>query len=358
MKKTNLFRLAGIFAFLLLLSAFIANNNNPLPGEDPINISWKLNIGENATLPEPVFYKATVFIGTNSGSLLAIDAKNGKLKWEFKAEGAIYSKPTVFKDVIFFTSYEGMLYALFTNTGKVKWKFKTSPDIKSTPAINKNQVVINDGKIMKAFDLETGLDLWKKECINFDYFYICNTGNQMYFSDKLSITSLSTGNCNKLWEYKQRAFGMSEFVMDSGLIFISNADGMYVLNTTDGKMKWKFEFEEKPQLLNFNKPIPAKDIILFPVITDLYAFNRPSGTLLWKFKAKDEIKDLITLGNQICFTDNSSNIYIMNKETHKKPKMYVPDNQIASPFYTDQSNIYFFNPEGLLCAFKIPEEKK
>jgi outer membrane protein assembly factor BamB len=358
MSKMNLMKLIGILFISISISAFSFKESNTGNSEDPITVSWKFDIGMNATLPEPVFDKSTVFIGTNSGIMFAIDAKTGKKKWQYQAEGAIYSKPSISKDVIFFTSYDGMLYALHTATGKEKWKVKTSPEIKSTPAINNNTVVINDGKKMIALEIETGLELWKKECINFDYFYISNNGKQIFFSDKLLITSLSTSNCNKLWEYKQRIFGMSEFVVDKGTIYISNSDGLFAINDADGKVKWKNKFEEKPPLVNFPRPYPADDIVLFPYLNEMYAFNMPSGTLLWIFKSKTEIKDIISIEDKICFSDNNTNISLLNKNTHKKPQIYVLDNQIASPLYTDKTNVYFINPEGSLCAFLLPELKK
>jgi outer membrane protein assembly factor BamB len=356
--KKNIYLSFLVLFCSLVFTSYISTEKSSYLSNEPIKILWKFDIGQNASLPVPLFDKGTIYIGNNTGSLYAIESNKGKKKWEFKAEGAIYSKPCILNDRLYLTSYEGFLYALFAPSSTLNWKVKLGAELNFTPVINKNQVVVCYRKMMYGYELETGLDLWKKECITFDYNDYSIFGNQIYFYDNQKIIALTSAGGGKLWEYKQNAVGMSEIDVVNGLLYYSNTDGVTAINVKNGQKKWEYKFESKSQSIIFPKVIVNEGVAYIYNGNLLFALGAESGTLLWNFKSKIEIKNFLIVGRKFCYTDDNSNIYLVERTTHKKAEMYNLEGKIFSKLYTDGTNLYFISSDGQFCAFQLPAEEK
>jgi len=78
-----------------------------------------------------------VYLGDDSGTLLALDRATGKEIWTFKTESAIEAVPLVLDDSVYIGSGDGFLYALNRNTGKPRWKYETDDKINGGPTFAK-----------------------------------------------------------------------------------------------------------------------------------------------------------------------------------------------------------------------------
>ena len=53
-----------------------------------------------------------VYLGTDCGVVLALDAADGTERWRFSAEGGVLSSPAVYDNRLFFGSMDRQLYVL------------------------------------------------------------------------------------------------------------------------------------------------------------------------------------------------------------------------------------------------------
>jgi outer membrane protein assembly factor BamB len=82
------------------------------------NLSWV-----NAT---PAVRDGVVYTGTSDSSrFFALDAKTGRLRFNFSAKGAVFSSPALAGDLVYFGASNGRLFALEAKTGKLAWEFQT-----------------------------------------------------------------------------------------------------------------------------------------------------------------------------------------------------------------------------------------
>ena len=88
----------------------------------------------------------TVFVGSASGELLALDLATGKPKWRYRAAssdiGIGESSPAVAGGTVYVGDLTGVLHAVDTATGKARWTFKTGAEIKSSPVVAGDRVLI------------------------------------------------------------------------------------------------------------------------------------------------------------------------------------------------------------------------
>src|SRR5690348_13054270 len=73
------------------------NNNTVLAGT--LETSWHIATG-GAFSSSPTLVDGTLYIGNNSGKLLAIDPATGRIKWTYKVSNPLMSAPIVYGDLV------------------------------------------------------------------------------------------------------------------------------------------------------------------------------------------------------------------------------------------------------------------
>lgn len=90
--------------------------------ESPLSPLWHWKAREAAILAVPTTAGGLAFLAGDDGSVRAIDAESGTLKWEFQTAGPILLAPTVAEGRAYVGSGDGYVYALEAATGRLLWK--------------------------------------------------------------------------------------------------------------------------------------------------------------------------------------------------------------------------------------------
>ena len=144
-------------------------------------LKWTLKISENERVTPPVSVGSTVYVGSDSGEIVAIDAKNGTKKWSYWCGGAVYAPPTYSEGRLFVGSADGKMVCLNAETGNVLYSLSVSGNLRniffygrlvSTWSIHSGVLVDKgvgylaagitnfDTTIVLAFDAKTGAIKW------------------------------------------------------------------------------------------------------------------------------------------------------------------------------------------------------
>jgi len=141
---------------------------------------WKTQIGEIITagvngtlLSNPQTRRETkpladqVFIGTNSGNAIALDAKTGKIQWIERLSSEVLSVSPSDNGRVAFRTVDGKLHGLTAKTGELLWqRSQKTPALTQlgagVPIIVANIVIagFGNGKVV-AYDLKSGQQLWE-----------------------------------------------------------------------------------------------------------------------------------------------------------------------------------------------------
>jgi eukaryotic-like serine/threonine-protein kinase len=74
----------------------------------------------------PAVRDGLVYVGTSDSSrFMALDARTGRLRFNFDAKGYVFSSAALAGGLAYFGSHNGRLYALDTKTGTLAWTFQT-----------------------------------------------------------------------------------------------------------------------------------------------------------------------------------------------------------------------------------------
>jgi len=139
--------------------------------------------GTNETIP--IVYRGVMYVVSPGAGVVALDASNGDLIWEYSREYPkemtdFIGRPTaarekgiaIYEDMIFFEAPDGFLVALDARSGKPRWEskvqdYKELTQSTSAPIVVEGKVITGRtcetraGCFIAAHDAKTGKEVWK-----------------------------------------------------------------------------------------------------------------------------------------------------------------------------------------------------
>ncbi len=164
----------------------------------------------------------SLFFGSISGKLIALDISNGGSSWQetFEDSGsaggfgcvpsatavALYGTPAVSGELVYAGGYNGKIYALNITTGAVRWVYPREGGlgpIVGGAAASQGRVYFasTDGRVYAldaatgdfAWEFETGDKIWSTPAIDGDTIYIGSFDKKLY--------ALNTDDGGKRWDF-------------------------------------------------------------------------------------------------------------------------------------------------------------
>jgi outer membrane protein assembly factor BamB len=229
------------------------------------DLLWKKKLGDISSSPQ--IYQDKIFIGSDSGFLLAFNRESGDKIWEFKTEDAIISTPACSENIVCFGSGDNNLYALDKDNGELKWKFKAGGSIYSSPAIK-----VEDSPLRSE---PSGSKT--------------NGGDDKVFFSSVDgyLYALKIEDGSLIWKFKTAGDIYSSPAVAESLVYIGSNDYfMYAVDQATGQLRWKFETGGSIH----SSPIAVGDKLFFGSYDgNFYALDRFSGKLLWNYRTKGMI---------------------------------------------------------------------
>ena len=109
-----------------------------------------------------------IFIGTERGTVIALNKEDGQVAWDVEVAGEALSKPTVSNDLVMVHTSNGQLQALDVNSGEIKWTVNMdTPSLslrgESAPAVAFGAALVGgDNGRVSAVLLSQGQLIWQQ----------------------------------------------------------------------------------------------------------------------------------------------------------------------------------------------------
>jgi hypothetical protein len=106
-----------------------------------------------------------VVCGDAASSLWALDARDGTVVWQFRSRrGGFAASPLVQNGTVFIGSRDGTFYAVAADSGQLRWELPTAGPIRCTAAAAGDKVVfVSDDMHAYALEAGTGKLVWKSD---------------------------------------------------------------------------------------------------------------------------------------------------------------------------------------------------
>lgn len=312
-KKT---RLSASLAVILIGGLTLVGTVNLAKTQNGTNVTGIINLDANSTSytvsasPEVVIIQAWnytttssfgaptvvsgyIFIGDSSNSLLALNATNGAVIWDFRTEGFVSASPTAANGVVYAGDNSGNLYAINASTGTEIWKY-TSWGFPGTPTVADGRVYVRLGSISS------------------------------------NVYCLNASNGNEIWNYTTQG-SISYPVVEGGYVYISSGqpdNNIYALNASTGAKIWNFTTGLSPSY-----PIVSENTLYVDIGDNdhvVYALDALSGIQKWNYTTNSSTGSMyVVAGDTIYISCASGTVYTLNALTGNKMWSYITEGPIG-----------------------------
>ncbi len=261
---------------------------------------WRADVGDYIARSTPALHGDTLFV-TSGYAILAIDSSTGKERWSKPLRFAGSCSPVVNGDLVYVATQEGHVSAFASETGEEVWHYRNDNLLFGSPAIEAETLVIADevGRVT-AIDANSGRELWQKDAggeafatpaIAKGVVYVATTEPGIVAFD------LATGH----EEWRRDVGGSSSPAVVADTIYLGGDDqSVRALDTESGDTEWSV-----PLGYAIESSASVSDAIVFiasgPTIT---ALDRKDGRTLWSHVTGGDVSSDVVVANNLVVTSS------------------------------------------------------
>jgi outer membrane protein assembly factor BamB len=264
-----------------------------------------------------------VYVGSDDGYVYAVD-KAGKIRWSYKAKGAIERGAELAGDLVYFSTAADRVFALEAGSGKWRWQYeREAPEGFTIHGHSAPRV--HDGAIY--------------------------TG----FSDGY-LVSLNGQNGEVLWA-KSLAAATDQFVdVDATPAFAgdlviasSYSGGLYALRARDGDIRWRLNIEGASAIRL------AEGRLYVAAPREGLAALTPDGQFLWRQGLADagDLTSPQPVGPYLVFSGCRAGLFIVERSTGRLLQLFNPGRGACAAPTIDGKNVYLLANSGSVYALTL-----
>ena len=277
----------------------------------------------------------TVFLGTENGEVIALDAKNGEVKWQTMVKGEVIAAPSVEEGVVVLNTGSGMVFALDANSGEQLWMYESDvPPLSlrgvSSPAATAGGAIIGtaNGKLVVNI-LATGQTAWEQ-----------------VISSASGVTEL-----DRIVDID------SQPLVSAGTIYVITYDGsLAAVELRTGRIIWKREYKSYRRLT-----VAGNNLFVVDANSNVYALDSRNGVELWSQGAlkKRQLTSAVPVGDYLVAGDKWGYLHWFNQSDGKLvARLAVGDDDEDESIYTspvvEGNTLYTQTRDGKLVAVTTP----
>lgn len=266
-------------------------------------IRWKSNTRKCVdasplvVIPSKEEVSASVYVGSHSHAMQAIDLDLGEIKWEKNLGDRIESSACVSKcgNFIVVGCYDGLVYVLQSSDGEIHWTFVTEDTVKSSAVVDPSSGLVYIG----SHDQHVyTLDIYKKACI----WKLHCEGGAVFSSPCLSssphhlyvatlgglLLAVNPVTGNKIWKSFLGKPLFSSPHCNEKYVCVGCVDGNLYCYTHSGEKVWQFSTNGPVFSSPCISSLTKQEIFFGSHDCFIYCCNM-EGNLLWKFEATSSV---------------------------------------------------------------------
>ena len=193
----------------------------------------------------PAYDHGTVFFGTDAGTVYAVDARSGRMKWKAgDAREFFYATPTIAYGRVYIGSTDGTMYVYGAKSGRLLWARPLGSYIYGAAAVYKRKVYVGtyDGSFY-ALDAATGDTKWRITASGAVHAAPTIMGGVVYYATCSSCGSaasrtvkhgpdgtygVSAKNGHQLWHFSAGKYA-NPVVADGKRIYVTGRSAVFAL---------------------------------------------------------------------------------------------------------------------------------
>jgi outer membrane protein assembly factor BamB len=279
-----------------------------------------------------------VFVGCQDEFLYALNLRDGKPKWKYKASAPIKVGAAFNGGAVYVGDEDGKFHCVDAQSGEKRWIFDTDADITSAASFDGNKVLFGSGdQMLYCLNKDRGgKPLWTFKV----------PGGPVMGSPAIIDNKTFVAGCDSALHVIDTAKGteIKEIELD-GQVGASAAlvgDVLYVgtmtnqvqaVNWKEGKVAWSYEAAKKQ--LPFYASVAATRELVLAGSRDrcLHALDRKTGQMKWVFPTGGKVDSSpVVAGKRVYFGSADGKLYVVDLATGQQVQaLQLGKGILASP---------------------------
>ena len=207
---------------------------------------WTYEAGAEIGESSPCVAGGLVYVGDLGGKVHAVASRDGKPAWTFKAKTEIKASPVVTEGRVLVGSYDQHFYALDAKTGALAWAFETEGQVHATASVAEGLAYVTGcDALLRAIRVADGQEMFHVSSEAYTGASPTLVGDRAYYGTFENEVLCVDLKAKKIaWRYKptERQFPFySSAAVDSGLVVLGGRDKLvHALDAVTGKVQWTF----------------------------------------------------------------------------------------------------------------------
>ena len=183
--------------------------------------------------------------GTAPSFLAALDARTGRTLWHFRT-GVVETSPLLAEGRVYFGSWDHRVYALDARTGRLDWSFATGDKVKGGLAFARRTIFAGsyDGRL-DALDATSGRLRWTAGDGALGGLYATPSvakGRVFVGSTNGRVYAFAAASGKLLWSIPTGGYVYSPAALAGATAYVGSYDHrLYALSQTTGRIRWTFD---------------------------------------------------------------------------------------------------------------------
>ena len=341
-----------------------------------VNVKWtkKLDKAEKAYGYRliPAFTKGQLFVATQSGSVMALDANTGVQNWQSNLDVEISAGPGISDTVLAVATPEGGVVVMDLDTGSTLWQAQVTSEVLSPPVIDRNKVIVRtqDGRVY-GFDIQSGKRDWVFDTNIPNLTLRGNStpiarGGRLYVGfDNGKVAALDIEDGSVTWiQDVVKSQGKTEIdriadidgdidVVATDLYIASAADKTMSVATESGRVLWSQDLGSVTGVT-----VSRRSLYLSDNESVVHQLNRADGTQGWtqdSLKNRELTKPSFYLGD-LLVGDFEGYIHVLEGDSGEVvSRLRAGDSGYYHSPLVIGDMAYSYNLDGTLTAFSFQE---
>uniref|UniRef100_A0A8C8AJX3 Beta-alanine-activating enzyme n=1 Tax=Otus sunia TaxID=257818 RepID=A0A8C8AJX3_9STRI len=240
---------------------------------------------------------ASVYVGSHSHAMQAIDLDLGEIKWEKNLGDRIESSACVSKcgNFIVVGCYDGLVYVLQSSDGEIHWTFVTEDTVKSSAVVDPSSGLVYVGshdEHVYALDIYKKACIWKLHCEGGAVFSspcLSSFPHHLYVATLRGLLlAVNPVTGNKIWKSSLGKPLFSSPHCNEKYICVGCVDGNLYCYNHSGEKVWQFSTNGPVFSSPCISSLTKQEVFFGSHDCFIYCCNM-EGNLLWKFEATSSV---------------------------------------------------------------------
>lgn len=373
--------LTGLSMSLLLL-ACSSSKSNAIPTVAPITsplfqptVVWSANIGNGSGKAynpmNPMLVGNTLYADSSDGTLVAFKAASGQVVWQTKYQGGLTGDVGADTNRVVVGTNSGSLIALNAKDGTSLWTLPLGNLLQGGPLVTSSVIVVKKlDNTATAFDPNTQKTLWQYQRSLSDLSLkggsapIYADGRVILGFDDGSVAALQANSGDLAWEQSianniglnpiQRMVSVNANLLASnGVVYAAAYQGnIAAIDVSSGNLLW-----ERPISSYAGFALTGNTLIVSTSVGNLVALNTKTGNTLWRQTdlSGRKLTAPVIVGRNVVVADNAGDVHWLNTSNGQFVSRL---NLGKTPIYADPvargQDVWIYNATGELVDLRTP----